>query len=272
MREPARGSNGNLESSVYTYGEGDLASRRLELVAEVMEPSSRSFLAEAVGFRPRLALDLGSGLGHTTRLIAEVLGPEKVVGIERSEVSLSKARSGALEGVSFLDHDVTQMPLPHSGEADLTHARLLLAHLTRPEAVVADWLGQLAPGGLLLLEEVECIETEHRVFREYLEILARMMSHHGQDLYIGSRLDASTGGPRRRMNRVAPMHPTTGQAAGMFSMNLATWRHNEFVKDNYSAKEIDRLANELVDLLPSQDRAEIHWGLRQIALAQPYTE
>lgn len=267
MSEPGRDSN---ENSVYTYGEGDLASRRLELVAEVMEPSSRSFLAEAVGFHPRLALDLGSGLGHTTRLIAEVLDPERVVGIERSEVSLSKARAGAPEGVSFVDHDVTRMPLPHSGEADLIHARLLLAHLPRPEAVVADWLGQLAPGGLLLLEEVERIETEHRVFREYLELLARMMAHHGQDLYIGSRLDACTGGPRRRMSRVAPMHPTTGQAAGMFSMNLANWRQNEFVKEHYAEKEIDRLANELADLLPSQDRVKIHWGLRQIALTRPH--
>jgi hypothetical protein len=55
------------ESSCYTYGEGDLAARRLELVAELMEASSRSFLAQAVGFRPHLALDLGSGLGHTTQ-------------------------------------------------------------------------------------------------------------------------------------------------------------------------------------------------------------
>lgn len=269
MRESGRISNG---SSVYTYGEGDLASRRLELVAEVMERSSRSFLAEAVGFRPHLALDLGSGLGHTTRLIAEVLGSRRVVGVERSEDFLSKARSGTPEGVSFIGGDVTQMPLPHGGEADLIHARLLLAHLPQPETVVEDWLAQLAPGGLLLLQEVERIDTEHRAFRDYLEILEQMMVHHGQELYIGPRLDVSTEGPRRRMSRATPMHPTTGQAASMFSMNLTNWRENEFVKNHHSKEKIDHLANELSDLLASQARGEIRWGLRQIVLAKLPTD
>ena len=106
-----------------------MAARRLELVAEVMERSSRSFLTEAVGFRPHLALDLGSGLGHTARLIAKVLGSQRVVGVERAEDFLSKAKSDVLEGISFIGGDVRQMPLLHSGEADLIHARLLLAHL-----------------------------------------------------------------------------------------------------------------------------------------------
>lgn len=272
MREPGRGSN---EASVYTYGEGDLASRRLELLAAVMESSSRSLLSEAIGFSPRLALDLGSGLGYTTRLISEVLGPERVVGLERSENFLAKARASAPEGpqgISFLDHDVTQVPLPHEGEADLIHARLLLAHLPQPETVVADWFAQLAPGGLLLLQEVESIETGHRMFREYLEMLARMMSHHGQDLYLGPRLDAFTEDPQRLLSRSVPMYPTTGQAAGMFSMNLANWRENEFVKGHYPDEEVDRLAKELRDLLPSQDRGEIRWELRQIALVKPHTE
>jgi ubiquinone/menaquinone biosynthesis C-methylase UbiE len=269
MRESGRVSDG---SSVYTYGEGDLASRRLELVAEVMERSSRSFLAEAVSFRPHLALDLGSGLGHTTRLIAEVLGSRRVVGIEHSEGFLSKARSGTLEGVSFIGGDVTQIPLLHGGEADLIHARLLLAHLPQPETIVEDWLAQLVPGGLLLLQEVERIETEHRVFRDYLEILEQMMVHYGQELYIGPRLDVFTEGPRRRMSRVTPVHPTTGQAAGMFSMNLANWRENEFVKNHHSKEKIDRLANELSDLLLSQAREEIRWGLRQIVLSKLPTD
>ncbi|MCA1739805.1 MAG: class I SAM-dependent methyltransferase [Actinobacteria bacterium] len=52
-------------------------------------------------------------------------------------------------------------PLPHGGEADLIHARLLLTHLPRPETAVEDWLTQLAPGGLLVLQEVERIETGH---------------------------------------------------------------------------------------------------------------
>lgn len=166
-------SDEERRETVYTYGEGDLAADRLALLAELSERASRSFLSEAVGFRPRLALDLGSGLGHSTHLIAEVLEPDQVVGVERSANFLSKAQASAQEGISFVEHDVTQMPLPHGGEADLIYTRMLLFHLTNPEGAVTDWLAQLAPGGLLLLEEVEQIETEHPVFRAYLETLRR---------------------------------------------------------------------------------------------------
>ena len=119
--------------TVYTYGEGDSAADRLALVAELSEGATASFLAEAVGFRPRLALDLGCGLGHTTRLIAEVLRPDRVVGVERSANFLSKARATVREGISFVEHDVTRMPLPHGGEVDLIYARMLLSHLPDPE-------------------------------------------------------------------------------------------------------------------------------------------
>lgn len=98
------------------------------------------------------------------------------------------------------------------------------------------------------------------------------MVHHGQELYIGPRLDVSTEGPRRRMSRATPMHPPTGQAASMFSMNLTNWRENEFVKNHHSKEKIDHLANELSDLLASQARGEIRWGLRQIVLAKLPTD
>ena len=252
--------------TVYTYGEGDSAADRLALLAELFEGATGSFLSEAVGFRPRLALDLGCGLGHTTHLIAEVLRPDRVVGVERSANFLSKARATAREGLSFVEHDVTRMPLPHGGEANLIYARTLLSHLPAPEGAVADWLGQLAPGGLLLLDEVERIETEHPVFRAYLGILTEMMAYHGQELYVGPRLDAASERPERRMSRVAGASPTTAHAAKMFSMNLANWREDGFVRANHSVEELDRMAADLSDLTASRDTGEIRWGLRQIAI------
>lgn len=96
--------------TVYTYGEGDSAADRLALVAEPCEGATGSFLSEAVGFRSRLALDLGYDLGHTTHLIADVPRPDRVVGVERSASFLSKARATVREGISFVEHDVTGCP------------------------------------------------------------------------------------------------------------------------------------------------------------------
>jgi trans-aconitate 2-methyltransferase len=252
--------------TVYTYGEGDSEADRLALVADLFDESSRTFLSEALGFRPRLALDLGCGTGHTTRLVDEVLRPDRVVGVDRSTSLLSKARTGVRDRISFVVRDVTRMPLPHGGEADLIYARLLLSHLPDPERAAKDWLAQLAPGGLLLLDEVERIETEQPVFREYLGILTSMMAHHGQELCVGPRLDAATEGPGRRISRVAPASPTTAHVARMFSINLATWRENGFVRANHPAAELDRLAAGLSGLTASREMGEIRWRMRQIAV------
>jgi trans-aconitate 2-methyltransferase len=265
---------GRLEEgcgTVYTYGEGDSEAARLALVADLFDESSRAFLSRAIGFRPRLALDLGCGPGHSTRLVHQVLRPGRVVGVDRSASLLSKARTRARDGTSFVVRDVTRMPLPHGGEADLIYARLLLSHLPNPERAVKEWLAQLAPGGLLLLDEVERIETGQPVFREYLRILARMMAYHGQELYVGPRLEATTEGPERRISRIAPASPATAHAARIFSINLATWRENRFVRANHPAAELDRLAAGLSGLTASREVGEIRWRMRQIAVERPRT-
>lgn len=257
-------SEGEQREVAYTFGESDLAARRLELVAEVFAPVSRAFLAEAVNFRPRIALDLGCGPGHTTRLIADTLGPAETVGIERSAAFLSEARTTARSGVSFIEGDVTNMPL-RPGEADLIYARFLLAHLSQPEAAVRDWVNRLHPDGLLLLEEVEWIRTEHPSLGHYLEVLEAMMAHHDNELYIGPRLETIRDDDLHK-SRVTRLQPTIGQAARMFSMNLANWRESAFVQSNYAEEEIDHLEAELSKLGDSREKGEICWGLRQIVL------
>lgn len=257
------------EKNFYGFGEDDSEAARLALVAELFDGTTRSFLLEAVGSRPRLALDLGCGVGHTTRLVAEVLRPDLAFGVDRSASFLSKARATAAGGISFFRRDVTRLPLPYGGEADLIFTRLLLSHLRGPEGAVNDWLAQLAPGGLLLLDEVERIETKQPVFREYLGILARMMAHLGQELYVGPRLDVATEAPGRRISRLATATPTTAHVARMFSINLSKWRRNDFVRANHTERDLDRLAASLSDLTASRDTGEIRWRNRQISIERP---
>lgn len=251
--------------SSYTFGESAIASRRLRLLSEVFESTSREFLAEAVRFKPRAALDLGCGPGHTTRLIAEVLKPDRTIGVERSAAFLSEARSTKRDGVSFVEGDVVKMPLP---TADVIFARFLLTHLPRPEKVMADWARQLRPGGLLLLEEVEEIRTDEPTLRRYLEIVSAMLAHHGSELHVGPRLDGMREDERisLKSSRVSRLEPTVGQAADMFSMNLANWREDEFIRDAYSEREVEELDAGLLRLAGSRARGGVFWRLRQIVI------
>jgi trans-aconitate methyltransferase len=74
-----------VNDRAYTFGDSEIATRRLEIVAAVFESPTRTFLAEDVGqLRADLALDLGCGPGHTTRLVAEMTGAVRTIGLDAS--------------------------------------------------------------------------------------------------------------------------------------------------------------------------------------------
>jgi hypothetical protein len=77
----------------YAFGDNEVARRRLALLAEVFNPSSRSLLAEHAPRRARLALDLGCRPGATTRLVAEATRAERTVGLDCPPSFLAAARA-----------------------------------------------------------------------------------------------------------------------------------------------------------------------------------
>ena len=199
--------------SHYTFGDNTAAAQRLRLVAEIFAPTTTAFIARAVTRPPRLAVDAGCGPGYTTRLLAKTTGATSTVGLDSSRAFLDLARRDAPDGVSFMAHDVTTVPFPVAG-ADVILARYILCHLPQPEAGAAAWRTQLAPGGVLLLEEVETIETSQAAFRAYLDVMAGRMRAAGGELEIGPRL------ARLGQSEVVSLRPTNGEAAGMFLRNL----------------------------------------------------
>ena len=76
----------------YLFGDGDVAARRLRLLAEVFAPSTREFIEQFVSLRPARVLDLGCGPGHTTRLLSEVFAGAMVRGLDSSQAYFELAR------------------------------------------------------------------------------------------------------------------------------------------------------------------------------------
>src|SRR5918997_1318217 len=110
------GDRKDQSSSIYSFGETELAAERLRVVSEVFDPTSEAFVSEAVRDRPRLALDLGCGPGFTTRLLSRTARPERTVGVDRSEAFLSRARASAAAREHYVAADVTVAPLQIGGE------------------------------------------------------------------------------------------------------------------------------------------------------------
>jgi SAM-dependent methyltransferase len=252
----------------YLFADTDIAARRLQLLGEVFGPSTKALLRDAVLSRPRSAVDLGCGPGYSTHLLAETLRCDRAVGLDNSERFIELARETATEKVSFCLHDVTQVPFPVE-PADLLYCKFLLTHLRDPQAVAATWAIQLAPKGLLVMEEVECIRTKDPVFSRYISIVEAMLAHHGNDLYVGASLDSLQAGHafRRRASRLTSWPVCSHQAAQMFSMNAQSWKRQPFVQANYRRAEIEQLQRDLEAIArrPSPE-ARIEWGLRQLVL------
>jgi trans-aconitate 2-methyltransferase len=249
----------------YAFGDGPAAARRLDLLADLFEPASRAFL-ERVADRPcRLAVDLGCGTGRTTRLVAEVLKPERTLGLDQSEFFVAAAAGGSA-GMEFVVHDVTRVPFP-CPPADVCYGRLLLSHLPDPGAALAAWATQLAPGGLLLADEVERIRTGQPALRRYLELAAALLAARGHALEIGPRLQRLPDPPglARRHDRAAPLAPPATRAAELFARNLAVWREDAVRSGLAAPAELDRLAGELAEVAAGRVGGTIAWELRQLA-------
>src|SRR4051812_38920743 len=178
MSEPAE--------RTYTYGDSVVAGDRLAMIATIFGPTTAEFLRRDALADPRpdvaLAVDLGCGPGYTTALLHDVVAARRTVGLERSDAFVLRARvEHGVDGVEFLPHDVTVVPFP-VGSAEVLFARYLLAHLPDPVAVRDRWLTQVAPGGRLLLEEIDHIDTTIDTFTRYLEVVQQMSRGHGTEL------------------------------------------------------------------------------------------
>jgi len=252
----------------YLFGHSDLAARRLAVLAGAFAPSSRAFLAQRVGRSAGLAVDLGCGPGRTTHLLADVLGCERVIGLDNSQHFIVLAEKTSTATISFRLHDVTTVPFPDR-PSDVIYARFLLTHMTDPEALVVKWTDQLEARGVLVLEETEAISTTVPAFAEYLAIVEAALGSRGHDLYVGKRLAGVPMPDMASMIETSTDHVpmTNDRVAEMFSMNIETWKSDAFVTENCSAQSIRRLQDALTDLAatPTDERG-IEWELRRLVV------
>jgi len=113
------------------------------------------------------------------------------------------------------------------------------------------------------------IDTTSAVFSTYLTIAEAMLTDRGHDLYVGRVLDtmALPGALAKRASRVARVALTNSLAAKLFWMNMQTWKHHAFVRENYSPTAIQQVERGLADLAatPTEEK-DIEWRLLQLVL------
>lgn len=253
----------------YLFGDSATAQSRLDLLARTFEPPTREFLS---GFSPRgtdLAIDLGCGPGHTTRLIAENLPYEKIVGLDKSPSYVEAASHATPPHISFLVHDVVSVPFPLP-PADLIFCRFLVTHLPTPDQALARWASQLSNHGAILLEEVHWIHPRNSVLESYLSALERVMDATGIALYTGAQFPELIKSTPLKITADNTRHLAVSNrdAAAMFSMNIRSWGTSHPALSLYGSPYLRSLHNDLKEMMEDSPDAlsEIEWGMRQIVL------
>jgi SAM-dependent methyltransferase len=251
----------------YTFGDGDHASDRLAMVAALFDPPTQAFLRRAAPAVAGTVVDLGCGPGNTTQLLAATISAERLVAVDASADFVERVRRRVPGAIAVL-HDVTVLPLP-GAPADVVFARLLLAHLPDPAAVARAWRSQLAPGGVLLLDEIDAIVSDVAVLAEYESVVTELVASRGAVMAAGPELDdlaaeaAATGCLVADDRFAVPVGP--GAAARMFRLNLAIWGDDPAVDHHRRDGTLDRLAAGL-DALAARPAGTITWHLRQLAV------
>jgi trans-aconitate 2-methyltransferase len=246
----------------YAFGDSEPAARRLGLLADVFEPPSRAFLIRFATAPVDLAVDLGCGPGHSTRLVASVVGARRTLGLDQSASFVALAEADAPPGVAYAVHDVTVVPFP-CPPAGVVYGRFLLTHLHDPPGALTAWATQLAPGGLLLADEVERIHTAQPALRNYLDVAGALLASRGHRLEVGAALHRLPDPPGliRRHDQVARWAPPAVRAAELFAQNLAVWRDDAVRTGVATDPDLDHLATALAEVTDGT----ITWELRQLA-------
>jgi protein-L-isoaspartate O-methyltransferase len=144
-------------ASNYALGSTDAEHERLIRQAALLAPCTDRLFREA-GIGPgQRVLDLGSGVGDVSMLVARLVGPSgEVVGIERDPHSIARAKTRVAEArlatVSFIQRDASDVESVRPFDAVV--GRLILQFLADPVVVLSHLRQMLRPGGIIAFQEI----------------------------------------------------------------------------------------------------------------------
>lgn len=183
------------ELSTYIIKGGEQGRSRLAVISRVLAPTTQALFDRFEPLAGLSVIDAGCGGGDVAFLLAQRVGPNgHVVGFDLDETKLELARAEAarrgLANVEFRKASVLE-PWPASGAA-LIYVRFVLTHLAKPQDMLAQAWQALAPGGVLVVEDIDYegkfCEPPCPAFERHAELYVAAARQRGADPFIGRRL------------------------------------------------------------------------------------
>ncbi len=178
----------------YVLATGNAAANRLRILHNIYGPGARQLLLRAGIQRGMSVVDLGCGVGMTTQLLAELVGPTgEVTGVDYSAAQVEQARAllpKKLFNVRFVQASATDTGLPKEA-FDLVYARFLLIHLQDPEAALREMQALLKPQGIIAVEDGDLTSAGSEPpskLEEFSNLFGALGPKWGVDYTLGRRL------------------------------------------------------------------------------------
>jgi len=117
-----------------------------------MEAIVAAYLGQLPFGRETLTIEVGAGAGAVSRRVAAAAAPGRVIGFEPSAgfVAEARARAKDVSNLTFEQTDGATLPLK-DGAADFVIMHTVLTHVPDPEALLAEAMRVLKPGGRLVV-------------------------------------------------------------------------------------------------------------------------
>jgi hypothetical protein len=142
-----------------------------------------------------------------------------------------------------------------------------LTHLRDPRAALATWGTIAAPRARLLVHETETLRSDHAALARYYELVALLQAHYGQSTHIGSKLECCFADTPWSIadSRLIVLEKPARAMAELHLANVRTWRHDEFARRAFDAREVDELEAALGRIVAGDaDAGVVQNGVRQI--------
>lgn len=201
LGQPAGGSENVIDSRQDSYRFGSLGDqegelKRLKSQATIGEDIEFSYLSK-LGLRDGLTiLDLGSGPGVTSLLMAKRLRQATIIGVEpedrlRQQAEKLIADQLRQDHCRFVKGSGDRIPLGNQ-TVDFSYARLLFQHLSKPIEVLQEMRRVTRSGGVIVVFDVDdktnIIHPEPAGLAELEQRIADSQALAGGDRYVGRKL------------------------------------------------------------------------------------
>jgi SAM-dependent methyltransferase len=273
--------------SAYVIRGGTAGRERLRVIARAMHPTTSALLDRFELPPGARCWDVGCGGGDVTRELASRCPVGWVVGTDVDEVKLAIAREevaeAGLENVELRQASITAPgtdagDLPSAcdlpSDCDLVYARFLLSHLADPAAALEAMIASLAPGGVLVIEDVDMrgafCHPPNMAFDRQRAIYDQTVRASGGDPFLGGRLPRllrSAGLHDVGVHMVQPV-AMEGELKTIPALTLSAVSEAALGHDIARADEIVRTLEQLVeyaarpDTLIALPRIVQSWGYK----------